>query len=499
MGKNLKSRFVVWPLDPFESEVETRIHVTGLVRQLIGKVNATVEPVYVMSPAEFELSAAFSHPSILEYKTIATNLMEKYLTRLNISELLPPKILVEADPSIAKSVKSLLNYAKRREADLIVLGTHARSALPRAFLGSFAETVLLHSKLPMLLAGPHVQDRPIDHILFTTASRTVRARFKACLTGTPLENHLGEFYSLVDLVVAGSLGDLSSFREKFVTPETISREEMDFLKLKAKPLVLRRTKAEILSELPPKIETTIRLPFEQKQEKIYRDIALSWNEKVKDSILNQGEAKSQLLMLTALLRLRQACSDPAAIPHIKYSDEPPKVTVLMEALQEVTESGESALVFTQFLHTFDRIKKELKQRNILSFSLHGGTSRVERERILKEFQNTPAGAVLLMTLKTGGVGLNLIKASYVFHLEPWWNPAVESQASDRAHRIGQQKPVQVYRYLMRGSVEEKIEILKERKSAKFNALFTQTENGAPTELTTKGHLSQSDFEYLLNG
>lgn len=330
----------------------------------------------------------------------------------------------------------------------------------------------------------------------TTASRSILANFKLCLTGTPLENHLGEFYSLLDLVVSGSLGELSSFREKFVSPDIIDRVNLNYLKLKTKPLILRRTKSEILTELPPKIESTIKLPFEQKQEKIYRDIALSWNEKVKGSILSEGESRTQLLMLTALLRLRQACSDPSAIPHVRYSEEPPKITVLMEALEEITESGESALVFTQFLHTFERVKRELSDHHIQSYSLHGGTSRPERERILGEFQKSKEGSVLLMTLKTGGVGLNLVKASYVFHLEPWWNPAVENQATDRAHRIGQQKPVQVYRYLMKESVEEKIEILKERKSARFNALFSSVEN--LTSVSQGGlFLSQSDFEYLL--
>ncbi len=330
----------------------------------------------------------------------------------------------------------------------------------------------------------------------TAASRHVSAKFKICLTGTPMENHLGEFYSLLDLAVPGSLGDLTTFRSKFISPDSLNPEDIKHLKLKVKPLVLRRTKSEILTELPPKLETTVKLPFEKKQEKIYRDIALSWNDKVKNSILNHGEAKSQLLMLTALLRLRQTCSDPGSIPHVKYLEEPPKITVLMEALQEITESGESALVFTQFLHTFTRIKKQLISSHIQSFSLHGGTSRTERERTLQAFQQEPKGSVLLMTLKTGGVGLNLVKASYVFHIEPWWNPAVENQASDRAHRIGQVKPVQVYRYLMKESVEEKIEILKNRKSSKFNSLFSSSES--PLELSTEDNfLSRSDFEYLI--
>ena len=201
-------------------------------------------------------------------------------------------------------------------------------------------------------------------------------------------------------------------------------------------------------------------------------------------------------MLTALLRLRQACSDPGSIPNIRYTETPPKISVLLEALSEITDSGESALVFTQFIHTFTRIKKELTAAKIPHFSLHGGTSRVEREKTLKDFNQHSGGSVLLMTLKTGGVGLNLVKASYVFHLEPWWNPAVENQASDRAHRIGQQRPVQIYRYLMQESVEEKIEILKERKAARFHALFSNTESDKEIQ-SGPSLLTQADFEYLL--
>lgn len=331
----------------------------------------------------------------------------------------------------------------------------------------------------------------------TTAARKLRGHFKICLTGTPLENHYGEFYSLFDLVVPGSLGDLSSFREKFVNPPRVLREDLDFLRLKAKPLLLRRTKAQVMHELPPKIETTIKLPFEENQRRIYRDIASAYNEQIRSAIAQQGESKSQLQMLTALLRLRQACSDPSAIPGVKYSDEPPKVATLLEALQELTESGASALVFTQFLATYERIKKSLSESKIPFYDIHGADSRLSREKKLRGFQEDPQGAVMLMTLKTGGVGLNLTKASYIFHIEPWWNPAVENQATDRAHRMGQTNTVQVYRYLIRESVEEKIEILKDLKAKRFDALFSTSEG--EVELGPAGStLTQEDFEYLLS-
>jgi SNF2 family DNA or RNA helicase len=202
-------------------------------------------------------------------------------------------------------------------------------------------------------------------------------------------------------------------------------------------------------------------------------------------------------MLTALLRLRQVCSDPSSVPNVNYKGEPPKITVLAEALAGIVESGESALVFTQFLATFHRIHSTLVAAGIKVFEINGADSRQVREKRLQLFRDEPGGAVMLMTLKTGGVGLNLTKASYVFHIEPWWNPAVENQATDRAHRIGQEKAVQVYRYIIRESVEEKIELLKDIKGQRFAALFSSSEKEA--ELSpANSHLSQWDFEYLLS-
>lgn len=330
----------------------------------------------------------------------------------------------------------------------------------------------------------------------TTAARKLDAGFKLCLTGTPIENHYGELYSLFDLIVPGSLGDLPTFRENYVNPVRVLRENIDYLRLKVKPLLLRRTKAQVMHELPPKIEQTVKLPFEDDQRRIYRDIATSYNDQIRNAIARQGEAKSQLQMLTALLRLRQVCSDPASIPGVQYHGEPPKVTTLLEAIRELTEGGASALIFTQFLATFERIRAALSAAKIKHFDISGADSRANRDRKIRAFQDESDGAVMLMTLKTGGVGLNLVKASYIFHIEPWWNPAVENQATDRAHRIGQTKAVQAYRYIIKDSVEEKIEILKDIKTRRFDAMFAVSES--ETELGAgSGALSQQDFEFLL--
>lgn len=330
----------------------------------------------------------------------------------------------------------------------------------------------------------------------TSAARSLTAAFKICLTGTPMENHYGEFYSLVDLLVPGSLGKVDEFRAHYVNTEMVSPESIDDLKLKIRPLLLRRTKKEILDQLPEKQETKVSIAFEDLQREIYRDIALAYNQQVKEAIVSQGEARVQLQMLTALLRLRQACSDPGALPNVKYDRVPPKLEALQDSLKEIVESGESALVFTQFLQTLEHTQRLLRAAQIPVFVLHGGIPAKQRQKILADFNNTPGGAVLIMTLKTGGVGLNLTKASYVFHLEPWWNPSVENQATDRAHRLGQNKAVQVFRYIMHESLEEKIELLKVRKDLKFQSLFSSTESEADIGPGTGG-LSKEDFDILL--
>jgi hypothetical protein len=330
----------------------------------------------------------------------------------------------------------------------------------------------------------------------TSSARALTAQFKICLTGTPMENHYGEFYSLVDLLVPGSMGPLTDFRRQFVNTDMITVEEMRDLKLKIKPLLLRRNKKEILAELPDKQETKISIAFEEKQKEIYRDIALSYNQRVKETIETEENANVQLQMLTALLRLRQACSDPGALPNVKYTNVPPKLTTLLESVSEIVESGESALVFTQFLQTLEHTAEILRNANIPVFVLHGAVPTKQRQKVLADFNATQGGAVLIMTLKTGGVGLNLTKASYVFHLEPWWNPAVENQATDRAHRLGQTKAVQVFRYIMHESLEEKIELLKDRKDKKFFALLDSAEK--INDLQTTGNaLTKEDFDLLL--
>ncbi len=337
----------------------------------------------------------------------------------------------------------------------------------------------------------------------TGAARMLKANSKFCLTGTPMENHYGEFYSLIDIALPGSLGDYKDFMSSFsfagaAGASKVSAEDIEFLKAKTAPIVLRRTKKMVLTELPSKTESVISLPFESAQKKIYRDIAISWNDRIQAVIEDKGEKCGQIEMLTALLRLRQVCSFPQILSDIEYSGDAPKLEILMEAIAELYENKESVIVFTNFRTSLNFIEQRLQEKGYKVLTISGEVTAKNRVKVLEEFNKDSEPVVLLMTLKTGGVGLNLTKASYVFHIEPWWNPAAEDQATDRVYRIGQEKPVQVYRYIMEESVEEKIQHLKSLKSAAFDALFAEKEDDLAQTSFTKRTLTKSDFDYLLN-
>jgi SNF2 family DNA or RNA helicase len=185
------------------------------------------------------------------------------------------------------------------------------------------------------------------------------------------------------------------------------------------------------------------------------------------------------------------------VPGVVYQEQPAKVEHFLSSLQEHLENGESVVVFTQFLSTLKRLENELKNANVPAYTLQGSVSAKERIRLITEFQNNKAPAVMLMTLKTGGVGLNLTKASIVYHLEPWWNPAVENQATDRAHRMGQTKDVTVYNLLIEGSLEERIADLKLKKQDSFDRLFGVDEEISEVGPETNQSLTREDFIYLL--
>lgn len=317
------------------------------------------------------------------------------------------------------------------------------------------------------------------------AARKIKANFRICLTGTPVENDLSEFYNILDLSVPGVWGDLQFVRT------TSSKKSRLLARKTVAPFILRRTKSQVLTELPPKIENNIYLRFSDKEQDDY----FQHLKNVKTKIDQAPSRKKYGEILRGLLELRQKClwqrrTHEADFPLIQ--SESSKMTFLLETLEQILEEGHQAIVFSQFTTYLDMIQKVLREKHYKLARIDGSQSMKKRQQQVDLFQSGNA-SVFLISLKAGGVGLNLTAASYVFIMDPWWNPAVESQAIDRAHRIGQQNTLTVYRPIIKGSVEEKVLELQKMKKQLFSDLLPDDE-----PQLFSGKLSMSDFEQLLS-
>lgn len=305
----------------------------------------------------------------------------------------------------------------------------------------------------------------------TRCLRDIKATHRFCLTGTPMENHLGELWSIMSFVNPGYLGDKATFSRQWRTPIEKRGDKIRAAALaqRAKPFLLRRTKTEVATELPPKSEILETIALEGPQRDLYDSIRLSMSRKVREAIAERGLAKSHIVVLEALLRMRQACCDPALLK-LRDSVERPsaKLERLIEMVTELLSEGRKIIVFSQFTSMLDLIRRRLDADG-LSYSLLTGDTK-NRKAAIETFQNG-AAEVFLVSLKAGGVGLNLTAADTVIIFDPWWNPAVEEQAIDRAYRIGQDKAVFVYRLVAAGTIEEKMDELKARKRALADSLF----------------------------
>jgi len=306
-------------------------------------------------------------------------------------------------------------------------------------------------------------------------ARKLDCRHRLCLTGTPMENHLGELWAQFDFLMPGFLGDHKSFTSTYRTPieKHSDSEALERLNRRTAPFLLRRTKDQVAAELPRKSELLRKAEFEPRQARLYEGVRLTMEKKVRKAIAAKGLARSHIIVLEALLKLRQVCCDPrllsrgtpgaAGTPSAKFN-------LLFDLLPELLEEGRRVLLFSQFTSMLGLIEKELDRRGIAYAKLTGQTRK--RDRAIQRFRNGEA-ALFLVSLKAGGVGLNLVEADTVIHYDPWWNPAVEHQATDRAHRIGQEKPVFVYKLITAGTVEERILALQERKHKLAQGIYGQ--------------------------
>ena len=327
----------------------------------------------------------------------------------------------------------------------------------------------------------------------TKAACLLNAKNRLCMSGTPLQNNTFDVYAQMNFLNPGLLGSVEFFRNEFSTPidKFGEQEQKDHLRKLLYPFILRRTKEQVAKDLPEKTETILFCEMEDEQRKVYEAYRNVYRDKIMGVIEGQGIDKSQLTILQGLMKLRQICDSPAILnEEEKYPNHSIK---LDELTREITENiGEhKALVFSQFLGMLALIKGKLTENNIPFDYFDGSTPPHERERAIQNFQNNEDCRVFLISLKAGGVGLNLTAADYVYIVDPWWNPAVEQQAIDRTHRIGQTKNIFAYRMICKDTIEDKILQLQERKRILAKELIADDQ-------TFVKSLSKEDVEYLFS-
>ncbi|HXI13509.1 MAG TPA: DEAD/DEAH box helicase [Thermoanaerobaculia bacterium] len=300
------------------------------------------------------------------------------------------------------------------------------------------------------------------------AVRLLHAKHRLALSGTPIENHIGELWSLFEFLNPGMLGTSRFFSRTFASKST-PPERRDQLARAVRPFILRRTKEQVAPELPARVEQTLFCELEGSQLQEYEELREHYRRSLLGKVRAEGMARSTMHVLEALLRLRQAACHPGLIAGRELG-ESAKLDLLLNELDGVLESGHKALVFSQFTSFLSFVRERLDARGFKYCYLDGATR--DRQAEVDRFQSDTGPPLFLISLKAGGVGLNLTNADYVFLLDPWWNPAVEAQAIDRSHRIGQEKPVFAYRLIARNTVEEKILELQERKRSMAESVIT---------------------------
>ncbi len=402
-------------------------------------------------------------------------------------------------PSLVIAPTSLManwkNEAAQFTPDLTVLTLHGPDRA--ALFGQIATADIVLTTYPLLVRDQETLLAQPFHLLVLDeaqfiknpkakahqVARQLKARHRLSLTGTPLENHLGELWAQFDFLMPGFLGTADRFGRIFRTPiekqgDPTARQN---LAERVRPFLLRRTKEQVLTELPPRTEIVRWVEIEGGQRDLYESLRVVFDQKLREVLREKGVGQSQIMILDALLKLRQVCCDPRLVKLesakaivAKGNAESAKLTLLMDMLEELLDEGRRILLFSQFTSMISLIEAELDKQNIRYAKLTGQTK--DRETQINDFQQGRV-PLFLISLKAGGTGLNLTAADTVIHYDPWWNPAVEEQATARAHRMGQDKPVFVYKLMTQGTVEEKILALQARKRGLADQLVQGKEAG----------------------
>jgi SNF2 family DNA or RNA helicase len=320
----------------------------------------------------------------------------------------------------------------------------------------------------------HIKNRQTQN---AQAVKTTRARHRLVLTGTPLENSVLDLWSIFDFLMPGYLGSAQDFRDRYETAIVRDKDGAAQARLarRLRPFLLRRLKRDVAADLPEKIEQVSYCEMGEDQRALYQEVLEAGRREMLNAAGPGGPAQSRMLVLTTLLRLRQICCDPRLLKLDSPAAAMPsgKTELFLELLEEALDGGHRVLVFSQFTSMLALLREALDEQQIAFCYLDGSTK--DRAQVVEKFQGDAAIPVFLISLKAGGVGLNLTGADTVVHFDPWWNPAVEAQATDRAHRIGQKQVVTSYKLITRGTVEEKILNLQNRKRALTQAMLGDEE------------------------
>jgi len=319
--------------------------------------------------------------------------------------------------------------------------------------------------------------------------RLLQGKHRLALSGTPVQNHLGDLWSLFEFLNPGMLGASSALKLAGSGSKKPDEQTVELLAQALRPFILRRTKEQVAKELPVKVEQTIFCDLTPAERKLYDELRDHYRQTLLKRVDSVGLSKSKFQVLEALLRLRQAACHPGLIDQKRSSDMSTKLETLLPQITEVMEEGHKALIFSQFVSFLTILRRQLDQNGIPYQYLDGQTH--DRQTPVETFQNNPDAKLFLISLKAGGLGLNLTAADYVFLLDPWWNPVIEAQAIDRAHRIGQSRKVFAYRIIVRDTVEENVLKLQDTKRDLADAILT-------ADNSVLRNIKREDLELLLS-
>ncbi|HAE15631.1 MAG TPA: hypothetical protein DCG51_03685, partial [Erysipelotrichaceae bacterium] len=319
--------------------------------------------------------------------------------------------------------------------------------------------------------------------------RIIHSDHRIALTGTPIENRLSELWSIFDYLMPGFLYSYEDFRSRFETPITRSRDETatEQLRRMVSPFILRRLKEDVLKDLPEKLEEIRYAGFDEEQQKLYDGQVVRMREMI--ASLDQNSGENKIRILAEMTRIRQICCDPSLLVD-GYTGGSAKREACLDLIRSAVEGGHKMLVFSQFTSMLELLEEDLHKEDIPYYKITGATSKEDRMKFVQQF-NTDETPVFLISLKAGGTGLNLTGADVVIHYDPWWNLAAQNQATDRAHRIGQTKKVNVFRLIVRDTIEERILEMQAAKKDLADSILTG-------EMTSLGSLSKEELLELLS-